>query len=183
MRSIFAISAAEDPLLRGFGVAGTKVLHRGRYEMRRELLGDVAHRRIGDDRDLLDPLVVVAHEAEVRRHGAEAVPARKPRRIDDDARELALRFDEWIDRLRELREVFLLQCGLRPQMEDAVRCIEGVLKHGGLLTRLATVLDTITVRLRRRLPVLAVERPNLERREIDAFDAAHIERPAAPVET
>jgi len=92
--------------------------------MRRELLGDVAHRRIGDDRDLLDPLVMVAHEAEVRRHGAEAVPARKPRRIDDDARELALRFDEWIDRLRELREVFLLQCGLRPQMEDAVGCIE-----------------------------------------------------------
>src|SRR5256885_9298104 len=46
----------------------------------------------------------------------------------------------------------------------------------------ASLLESITQRFRRRLPVLAVERPNLERGEIDAVDAAHIEHPAAGIE-
>jgi len=40
----------------------------------------------------------------------------------------------------------------------------------------------VPVRLGRRLPVLAVERPHLERRKVDAVDATDIDRPAARVE-
>src|SRR4051812_12169217 len=130
---MLAISAPEDPLLGSLGVAGLEVLHRGGDEVGRELLGDIAHRRVGDDRDLPHALVVIAHEAEVRRHGAEAVPAWKPRRIDDDAGELALRFDERVDGPGEPGEVFLLERTFRTQVQDAACGIEVVLEHVALL--------------------------------------------------
>jgi hypothetical protein len=42
--------------------------------------------------------VVIAHEAQVRRHRADAVPAGKRRDLDDDAGELARLLDVRIDR-------------------------------------------------------------------------------------
>src|SRR6185503_4274056 len=109
---------AHDPLLRGCGGPGRKVLDRRRDEVRRELLRDTAQRRVGHDRDLPDVLVVIADEAKVRRHRAEAVPPRERGDLEDEPGEVAGGLDERVDRLRELHEVFFREGRLRPHVQD-----------------------------------------------------------------
>src|SRR5262245_46355181 len=56
--------AVQNPLLRGLGLPRREVLDLGGHEVRGQALGHVADRGVGDDGDLLDVLVMVAHEAE-----------------------------------------------------------------------------------------------------------------------
>src|SRR3954471_18864475 len=100
-----------DPLLRGLELPGGEVLDLGRDEVGSQTLADVADGGIGDDGDLLHALVMVPHEANVGRHRAQAVPAGKFRRLEDDAGEAAGLLDVRIDRLCELREILLGEGG------------------------------------------------------------------------
>jgi hypothetical protein len=77
-------SAAHDPLLRGLEISRRKAPDLGRHEMGSQLLRDLSESGIGDDRDLLDLPVVIAHESEVGRHGAQTLPSRKRRDLDDE---------------------------------------------------------------------------------------------------
>src|SRR5881394_4201324 len=72
---------------------------------------------------------MVAHETQVRRYRAQAVPAGKGGDLDDDACELPRLLDVGIDRLADLREVFLGQRRLRPEMQDALCGVEAVVNH------------------------------------------------------
>ncbi len=59
--------------------------------MRRQMFGGIPHVGVGDHRNLLDVLLMVADEAEVGHHRAEAVPTGgEGLRIDDQAGEIAV---------------------------------------------------------------------------------------------
>src|SRR5262245_13046967 len=85
---------------------------------------------VGPHCDPLDPLVVIADEAKMSRHRAQAFPAGEGRDLDDDPGELPVGLDVRIDRLRELREVLLLEGRLRLQVEDGIGSVEAEVDHG-----------------------------------------------------
>src|SRR5262249_26028290 len=120
---------AHDPPPRRLDFPGRKMPDLRRHEVRRQLLHEIAQSGVGDDGHLLDVLVVISNEAEVGGHCAEAVPSGKRRRLDDQPGKIACLLDERIDGLRELREVVLLERGLRSNEEDGVLGVEAVFDH------------------------------------------------------
>src|SRR3954471_4814423 len=97
---------ARNPFPRGVGLAGGKMLDRGRHEVRRQLLRDRAELGIGDHGDPPHLPMVITHKAQVRRHRPEAVPAGERGELDDDARQRAFLLDVRVHGFRDLRKVF-----------------------------------------------------------------------------
>src|SRR5262249_59585706 len=128
-------SLAQNPALRRLALAGLEMPDRRRHEVRCQLLGNRAQRRVGDDRDLPDVLVVIANEAEVSRHRAETVPSGKRLDLDEDAGEIAVPCNVRVYGRRELSEIRRGERGLGAQVEDGVRGVEPAFDHVSLLPR------------------------------------------------
>src|SRR5687768_3662788 len=94
-----------DPRHRRLAAPGRELADLRGDEMRCQLLGDAAERRIGDERDLADVPVVVLHEPHVRHQRAEALPARERRHLDHEAGEVADGLDVRVDDRGERLEV------------------------------------------------------------------------------
>src|SRR5512135_338986 len=94
-----------DPSLGCGKLTGREMPDFSRDEVRREMLGHVAQRRVGDERDPADVALVVSHEAEVSGHCTETVPAREGWGIDYQATEAAGLCDPGVGQRGKLEEV------------------------------------------------------------------------------
>src|SRR5687768_12744901 len=94
-----------------------------------QTLSDCAHSGIGYDGDLLDVLVMISHEAEVGRHGAETFPFGKRRGLDHDACDTSRLLNMRVDRFREPSKVASLETIPDLRMQDGVRRVECVVDH------------------------------------------------------
>ena len=113
-----------DPMSCRVHVTCRKVLDLGRHKVRRQVLCDIAQGRCGDQCNLLDVLLMVPNEAEVRHHCSKTLPSRKRRRINDQAIETSVLSDVGVDGSREFRKVGCLERGLRPQVQNGVHFVE-----------------------------------------------------------
>ena len=102
-------------------------------ETKCDVFGRLAHRRVGDYRDLRDVPVVVTDEPQVTDQCTEAVPTRKVGRIEDQSGQIAVLLDLGVDGLPEFDEVVLVQGLTRVDREDAGLGVKLELDHESIL--------------------------------------------------
>jgi hypothetical protein len=93
------------------------------------MLGEIAQVRVGDDRDLLHVLVVIADESDVGHHRPQTVPTRKVGHVDDEAGEVAVVLDLGVDGLGQFSEVILVERGYEAHAQNPVGLVEFVVDH------------------------------------------------------
>ena len=106
------VGAAVNPLPCLLELLTGEMPNFGGHKVRRQMLGDISDVRIGDDRYLLDALVMVPDETKVGDHRSETVPTREFRGVDDEAGKIARCLDLGVNRLGKFSEVAFVQCGL-----------------------------------------------------------------------
>jgi len=94
---------------------------------------DISQSGVRYESDSLYALVMIANEAKVGDHRPQTLPSGERRGVNDEAGKTAGCLDVWIDRLRELHKVVLLERRFWSHDQDGVRGVEVVFDHVGPL--------------------------------------------------